>query len=613
MTMSFFAELKRRNVFRVAAAYAVIAWLLVEVSDTIFPRLGLPDWTVTFVIVLLLLGFPVSLFFAWAYELTPEGLRRERDVDPSESIAPQTGRKLDRLTIAVLALALGFFAVDKFVLDPQRDAASEARMAAELEEARQAGRVEALAVGRSVDDRSIVVLPFVDMSANKDQEYLSDGIAEELLNLLARIPELRVISRSSAFAFKGEKIEMTEIAQRLNVAHVLEGSVRKSGDRVRITAQLLDARSDAHLWSETYDRTLDDIFAIQDEIAATVLRQLRVTLLGEAPKVEATRPDAYALFLAGNHMRVLNSAESNERAVALYQQVLDMDPDYAPARLGIVACYINQAQAGWRPFDEGYALARELTEDVLAAEPDNAMAHNLLAWIARIYDGDLAVAARHAERALALDPGNTRIIGSTSQLMVVLGRPAEASALLEHAASLDPLNPVTKGNLALDYLTAGRLEDAIGTGREALSLSPDMLLSRFVVGMALLLQGDADTALAEIDREPSGEFRGIGLMAAYSTLGRSNEAGHELSQLIAARPRYEALYRASYFAWRNQPDEAFDWLDKVVESRVSISNVHRNWALRNLSSDPRWLAFLESMGQSPEQLAAIQLEVTLPR
>jgi adenylate cyclase len=611
--MSFFAELKRRNVFRVAAAYAVIAWLLVEVSDTIFPRLGLPDWTVTFVIVLLLLGFPLSLFFAWAYELTPEGLRRERDVDPSESITPQTGRKLDRLTIAVLALALAFFAVDKFVLDPHREAASEARMAAELEEARQAGRVEALAVGRAADDRSIVVLPFVDMSADKDQEYLSDGIAEELLNLLARIPELRVISRSSAFAFKGEKIEMTEIAKRLNVAHVLEGSVRKSGDRVRITAQLIDARSDAHLWSDTYDRTLDDIFAIQDEIAVTVLGQLRVTLLGEAPKVEATRPDAYALFLAANHMRRLNSAESNERAVALYQQVLDIDPDYAPARLGMVASYINQAQAGWRPFDEGYALARELTDKVLAAEPDNAEAHNLLAWIVRIYDGDLAVAARHAERALALDPGNTRIIGSTSQLMLVLGRPAEATAFLEHAASLDPLNPVTKGNLALDYLTGGRLEDAIGMGREALSLSPDMLLSRFVVGMALLLQGDADSALAEIERESNAEFRGIGLMAAYSTLGRSDEAGHELSQLIAARPQYEPLYRASYFAWQQEPDEAFDWLGRVVESRVSMSNVHRNWALRSLSSDPRWLPFLESMGQSPEQLAAIQLEVTLPR
>ena len=276
--MTLFAELKRRNVFRVGAAYVVAAWLLIQVAETIFPLFGYGDTPARIVVLVLAVGFIPALIFAWAFELTPEGLKKESEVDRSQSITPHTAKKLDRVIMVVLALALGYFAFDKFVLDPQRESAKDEQVAGQVEEARQAGRTEALV--ESYGDKSIAVLPFVNMSSDAEQEYLSDGISEELLNLLAKIPELRVISRSSAFSFKGKDIAIPEIARQLNVAHILEGSVRKSGNTLRITAQLIEARSDTHLWSETWDRPLDDTTNVRFRLNDSAARGLLGALLG---------------------------------------------------------------------------------------------------------------------------------------------------------------------------------------------------------------------------------------------------------------------------------------------------------------------------------------------
>jgi len=265
--MNFLAELRRRNVLRVGAAYIVTGWLIIQVVETVLPAYGYGDAAIRLVVTLLAIGLIPSLIFAWAFELTPDGIKKEKDIDRTHSITPTTGKKLDRIIMVILALALGYFAVDKFVF-------SQSRETAIAETARQEGRSEALV--ESFGDHSIAVLPFVDMSPQGDQEYFSDGIAEELLNLLAKIPELRVISRSSAFSYKGKDINLADVARELNVAHILEGSVRKAGNQVRITAQLIDARSDTHLWSETYDRPLDNIFAVQDWIRC--LNHVRLTL-----------------------------------------------------------------------------------------------------------------------------------------------------------------------------------------------------------------------------------------------------------------------------------------------------------------------------------------------
>ncbi|MFB3077036.1 MAG: hypothetical protein ACE1Y4_03425, partial [Lysobacterales bacterium] len=342
--MSFFEELKRRNVFRVGIAYVVLAWVVIEVTDTVAPALNLPDWTLAFVTWLGIIGFPFALVFAWGFELTPEGIKREHEVDRSQSVAHITGRKLDFAIIGLLVVALGYFAYDKFVLEPARDA----ELVVATTEAVTDEVIEQ-AVQTTGYDKSIAVLPFVNMSDDASNEYFSDGISEELLNLLTRIPELRVIARTSSFAYKGKEVSIADIARELNVDHVLEGSVRKSGNQVRITVQLIRANDSSHLWSESYDRTLDNIFAIQDEIAAAVVAQLKVTLLGAAPTVREIDPAAYALFLQARYMAHQGTPEAWEQSLALYEQVLEIYPDYAAAWVGLAAMTIDQRITVNRP------------------------------------------------------------------------------------------------------------------------------------------------------------------------------------------------------------------------------------------------------------------------
>ena len=282
---SFFEELKRRNVVKVAVLYMIASWLLLQVTDVLSSLLPVPEWAGSFVVMLLILGFFPAVIFSWVYEMTPEGLKKEKDIDRSQSITPETGHKINVLIVLLLLLAIGGLVVDRLVPEAEQ-VADPPPVAETTEEAVQVDPAQLAAMKFAPPpDRSIAVLPFVNMSDDPGNEFFSDGISEELLNLLAKVPELQVTSRSSAFAFKGERIDIPEVAQKLNVAHILEGSVRKAGNQVRITAQLIQARSDTHIWSETYDRTLDNIFAIQDEIASEVVAQLKVTLLGEAPKV----------------------------------------------------------------------------------------------------------------------------------------------------------------------------------------------------------------------------------------------------------------------------------------------------------------------------------------
>lgn len=403
--MPFIEELKRRDVFRVGIAYAVIAWVVIEVTGTVAPVLNLPEWTLAFVTWLGIIGFPVALFLAWAFELTPEGIKRDHEVDRSESIAHITGRKLDFAIIGLLVVALGYFTYDKFVLEPARDA----ELVVATTEAVTDEVIEQ-AVQTTEYDKSIAVLPFVNMSDDASNEYFSDGISEELLNLLTRIPELRVIARTSSFAYKGKEVSIADIARELNVDHVLEGSVRKSGNQVRITVQLIRANDSSHLWSESYDRTLDNIFAIQDEIAAAVVAQLKVTLLSTAPTVRETDPAAYALFLQARFMANQGKQEAWEQSLALYEQVLEIDPDYAAAWVGLAAMTIDQRITVNRSLEESIASAREAANRALEIDPADALVHAVLGRIA-LDDGDLRAAARHIERALALELSNSYVLG----------------------------------------------------------------------------------------------------------------------------------------------------------------------------------------------------------
>jgi TolB-like protein len=609
--LSFVDELKRRNVFRTAGLYVAGAWLILQVAGTVLPMVDAPAWLSRGIVAALAIGFIPALVFAWAFELTPTGLKREAEVDRAESVSPSTGRKLDHIIMVVLALALGYFAFDKFVLSPQREAALRQQKTDEVDAARQAGRSEALV--ESYGDRSIAVLPFVNMSADKEQQYFADGISEELLNLLAKTPQLRVISRSSAFAFKGQNLGIRAIAQRLNVAHVLEGSVRKAGNKVRITAQLIDARSDTHVWSETYDRPLDDIFAVQDEIATAVVAQLKLQLLGTSPRVRATDPRAYALYLQARHLGLQRTPGGYERSIELYQQALAIDANYAAAWTGLADDYRGQADTGLRPIDEGYRLARDAVGRALAIDPDFAPAHAALGWIEMNHRGDLAASARHLGHALALEPTDTDIIASAGLLAQGLGRLDTAIELGEYVTTRDPVNTFGHANLGVAYLYAGRLDDAIDSLRMALSLSPGFAAAQFAIGEALLLKGDPAGALAAIQQETDEGWRTIGMPLAWHALGKQAESDAALAELIQKGEGSWAYNIACVLAFRGETDRAFEWLNRAVAHRdPGLADVAVEPLLSILHPDPRWLPFLRGIERAPEQLAAIRFDVTVP-
>ena len=600
--MSLFHELKRRNVLRVAAAYIVASWLLIQVVETIFPLFGFGDAPARMVVVVLAIGFLPAMVLAWVFELTPDGLKKDRDVDRSKPRSELADQKLDRVIMLVLAVALAYFAFDKFVL-------SQSREATIAESARREGRTEALV--ESYGDKSIAVLPFVNMSSDEEQEYFSDGLSEELLNLLAKIPELRVTSRSSAFAFKGEKIDIREVAKKLNVAHILEGSVRKSGNQIRITAQLIEASSDTHLWSETYDRALINIFDIQDEIAAEVVAQLKITLLGDAPTAHETDPEAYALYLQGRYLRRLRTAESLEQAQSLLQQALAIDPDYSAAWDELGYLFVNQLNLGLRSTEEGYFLAREAINKALAVDPDYALAHASLGYIAITYDNDPVAAAAHLQRALKLDPANIPIIAMAASLTEKLGRLEEAIALSEFVVARDPVSPRSNVNLGGFLAAAGRLDEAAEYYRKALVLSPGYSVVNYKIGVVLLLKEKFQAALQAMQQEES-VWGLAGQVMALHSLGQTEESNTLLAELIEKHEQGWAYNIAYVMAWRNESDRAFEWLEKAVQYKDGgLSDIQNEILFFNIYDDPRWLPFLESIGKSPEQLAAVEFKVTL--
>ena len=622
--LSLIAELKRRNVFKVSAAYLALGWIVTQVTSAVVPALNLPASINSIVVWVGLAAFPFVILFSWAFELTPEGLKREREVDRSQSITHLTSRRLDFIIIGLLVVAIGLFVADRLfprhlesAVDGNESALDGRAHGALLQQSDSARSAAGADHGRdqanpAPDDKSIAVLPFVDMSADKDQEYMSDGIAEELLNLLAQIPELKVTSRSSAFAFKGEKIDLADVAAKLQVAHILEGSVRKAGNRVRITAQLIDARSDKHLWSQSFDRGLDDIFAVQDEIAGAVVAQLKIKLLGEAPKARTTDPQAYALYLQAQQLRRLGTRAGLGKSVELLQQALAIDPNYPAAWEGLAANYNNLAGNGLLgSFDEGYGKAREAADKALALDPDFAPAHARLGVIAMNYD--LAAAAQHFQRALQLAPTDDIVLAGASGLAGFLGRGDEVLALDLALLSRDPVNPLVHNSLGGDYLFLGRSDEAIASFRTALALSPAMVGVHLSIAIALMQKGELDTALAEVQQEPEEVWRLVGLSIVEQARGQHAAADAALQELITKHAQVWSYQIAEALAYRNEADRAFEWLDKAVAYKdPGLASIPLDRSFDNIRKDPRWLPFLHRIGRAPEQLAAIRFEIKLP-
>jgi len=450
---------------------------------------------------------------------------------------------------------------------------------------------------------SIAVLPLMDLSPGHDQEYFADGLTEELLNVLAKNPRLRVAGRTSAFQFKNKQEDLRVIGKKLNVGTLLEGSVRKSGSRVRITAQLVSATDGFHLWSETYDRELDDIFAVQDDIAQSVAEALKVTLLaGErvasAPR-GATAP-AYNAYLQGKYFFELNTKESLEKALRYFGEAVDLDPDYAPAWTGLSLAYGNQASEGYSPVEDGYEKARQAVEHALELDPNLAEAHGALAVVRRVYDWDWVGADASSQRALQLDPGNPNLILDAARVASTLGRIDEAHDLTRRAATADPLNVRVHYRLARYAYFLGRLDESTAAFQKVLELNPEYPGAHEDLGLVYLAQSRPDAALAEMEQEKRDLWQSFGFAILYHALGRRNEADAKLSELVENYQDVAAYQIAEVFAYRGEVDRAFEWLERAYAQRDSgLSQIKGDPHLKRLGSDPRYPAFLEKMRLPP--------------
>ncbi len=446
---------------------------------------------------------------------------------------------------------------------------------------------------------SIAVLPFVNMSADKNQEYFSDGLAEELLNHLAKIPGLKVAARTSSFQFKGKNEDLRSVGEKLNVGSILEGSVRKEGNKVRITAQLIKASDGFHLWSETYDRELNDIFTVQEDIARSVASSLQVTLLGATPAASSNQNkngDAYNAYLQGRYFYERNDKENLDRAVVAYQRAIGLDPGYAAAWAGLADARSAQAGGGYIPLEEGYGKAREAADRALALDPNLAEAQTALGWIKTYYDWDWAGADAAFQRALASGPANTRVLIGAAALARTLGRMQEAVALDRRAVELDPLSPFAYRELGVHLYYSGHLDEALVAFRKVVELSPELPQGHLVIGRVLLAQGRSPEALAEMEREPDPSWRAFGLALGSFAVGRKRESDIALSKVIKEY-QFEGAYQiAEIYGFRGENDRAFEWLERAYRQRDSgLAFVKGDPLLKTLQGDPRYAAFLRKM------------------
>ena len=552
----FFEELKRRNVVRVGIAYAVVGGLIIEVIDTIAPRLGMPDWVPTFVIIAVLIGLPIALVFSWAYQLTPEGVKKCEDVDQEVSVAASGGRRLDFIIIAALVVALGYFIWE-----------------------RQQSPVGETAENATRKVASIAVLAFADLSPQGDQEYFADGIAEELINRFVKVEGLRVVGRTSSFQFKGQNLDLPKIGQQLNVETILEGSVRTSGNRVRVTAQLINAADGFHLWSEIYDRDMTDIFAVQDEISAAIVDALMGHLADERP---ATAPsqhvnlEAYNLYLRGRHVIAQRTTADLQQAVGLFEKSIALDGNFSDAHSGLAKA--NALLLGWETdttrFQKYATAAKRSANRALELDPQNAEAYAFIAYPALVFEWDLDEAKRTMLRAIELNPTNAEIANFAGDYYSFVGQLDLAIEWERTAIDLDPLQPVNYMDLNKVYWYLRDWESAAKAMEAALTLDPsvyeyyrDLMYDYHMLGR--LDEIERVAALAVDAKNFKGIFENEYAFDMAFYRGQRQEA---LQLLEALRQQTEAgQYRpvelARRYLYMELPDEAARWLDQAVRKR----------------------------------------------
>ncbi len=574
--MNFFAELKRRNVYKVAVAYLVVSWLLIQAASILLPTFEAPPWVMKAFVVLVAFGLPVALVLAWAFELTPEGMKRTEDVD----LATQSRQKSHAWIYIVLVgavLSVGLFFIGRYTARPTSGTTHT-----------------------ELPSKSIAVLPLLNESGDTKDEYFSDGLSEELIAALAQIRELKVIGRSSSFRFKDRKEETKAIGEKLGVATLLEGTVRKQGERVRIVAELINAADGIELWTRTFDRELKDIFAVQQEIAAAVASSLKVTLLGSdersSNKSAPKNIEAHNSYLLGHYHFQRRNLEDFRKAVAYFDEATRLDPQYGLA-------YAERSEVWTLIGDLGgegktaWPKAREDAEKAVAIAPTLAEAHAALGWVRFFVEWKFAEGLSELKRAKELSPANPTANDLLARVIVYLGKPEEAEKQAREAVELDPLSFPAQHNLARDLWFAGKLDEADAVARKSVELQPAAAAAHRWQVLVAAKRGDGETALREARLEGDEGYRRFLLAIAQYVRGDREAADAALADLIANGRDQLAYQIAQVYAFRGEKDKALEWLQISFDTHdTGTLGLLIDPLLNDLRPDPRYKSLVRKLG-----------------
>jgi len=576
---NFFVELKRRNVYKVAVSYAVVAWLLMQIASQIFPFFEIPNWAVRLVVLLLMIGFPIALIIAWAFEATPEGIKRTKAADA----AGQRSRGGAWIYVVLIgaALSVGLFFVGRYTAGH--------------------GTSQGHEVTTASPGKSIAVLPLLNESGDPRDEYFSDGLSEELIAALGQIRDLKVIGRSSSFRFKDRKEEPKTIGEKLGVSTLLEGTVRKQGDKVRIVAELINAADGTELWSRIFDRELKDIFAVQAEIAKAVAASLELTLLGikdaVATNASTKSVEAHNAYLQGHFYFARRNVEDYRKAITFFDQATRLDPDYALAYAERSEAWTYIGDLNTEQKKDAWAAAKRDAEKAVAVGPNLAEAHAALGWVRFFVEWKFAEGLAELRRAKELAPANPTANDLLARVLVYLGQIQEGEKLARQAIELDPLAYLARGNLARILLAEGKLDEADAAARKSAELQPAAAGSHRWQVVVAVQRGDGETALREAQLEPDEGYRRFELALAQCVRADREAADAALADLIANFRNQLAYQIAEIYAVRGETDKAFEWLQISLDNHdTGLLSLLIDPLIRSLRGDRRYKSMLEKIG-----------------
>ena len=580
---NFFTELKRRNVYKVAVAYAVVGWLIAQIATQIFPFLEIPNWIVRLVIVLIAIGFPNALVIAWAFEATPEGIKRTEVADAKHE------HSRGKIWIYVVIVGAGISAALFFL-------------------GRYTAGNNASASPNELPAKSIAVLPFDNLSRDPDNAFFAEGVQDEILTRLAKVADLKVIARTSTQKFKSSPENLPDIAKQLGALNILEGSVQKVNDQVRVNVQLINALTNAHLWAEIYDRKLSDIFAVQSDIAKTVADTLQAKLTGSEKQMIAaqatTDTTAYELYHKGRSLWGKRTGDNIPKAIAFYEQAIARDPNYALAYAGLSSAYILSPFYADANRLEMSAKAKEAALKALHLEPNLAEAHAALGKVLFFGEIDLAGAEREYKRAIALKPNDADAHHwYSNDILAALGRFDEAIAEGRRSVALDPLSVVINADFGETFFYAKRFDDSVAQLRKTLELDPNSFYTHYNLGIALQAKGDLSEAIAEYEKSKrlGGDQTLVSTLAAAAKAqaGDKDAARRMLSELdeISKHREVVGYCRALLYLSLNNKDEALRWLEQGLKERdgSNICWIDVDPLLDSLHGDPRFEALVQKV------------------